>query len=155
MSNQEFSELQQQQLNQLQRRQKQEIIQLLSSQQQTWELYQHLAELLKQQHMLQLQEFLQQQTCPLPQQTKKDEIGQRKNSLRACDFCRTVRLGCVMEEGAAFCNRCIDKEKTECTFNRVPQKRGRKSGNKNQQKVKTYLFFFKNFSLFQILICFL
>ncbi|CAJ0825338.1 10128_t:CDS:2 [Entrophospora sp. SA101] len=141
LSNQlQSSELQQKhalQFQNLKNQQDQESFQLLKkmpNKQQLLEQQQRHKLELKQQQFQQFQELLLLLTCPPPQQTKKGKIRPFKYSRLACDSCNKGRQACVMKEGAAFCNRCIDK-KSKCTFDRTIKKRGRKpkenSDNRN------------------------
>nr|CAG8609473.1 13467_t:CDS:2 [Entrophospora candida] len=134
------SELQQKhalQFQNLKNQQDQESFRLLekipNKQQLSEQQHRHILEL-KQLQYQQRQELLLLLTCPPPQQTKKGKMRPFKYTLRACDSCNKGRQACVMEEGSAFCNRCIDK-KSKCTFDRIIKKRGRKpkknSDNKN------------------------
>ena len=73
------------------------------------------------------------------QKPKTEPYERRKYVLQACDQCRKSRIRCENGNPGTQnipytpCKKCISDAK-DCTFKRVPQKRGRPCGKKNKKK---------------------
>nr|CAG8592462.1 602_t:CDS:2 [Entrophospora candida] len=58
-----------------------------------------------------------------------------QNCTRACDQCIDAHAKCNLRDGFSLCDRCIDNNNKNCSFNKPHEKRGRKPGSKNEPKM--------------------